>query len=122
MDIDELSNDVLYQLLQFVRKHAPKAEDPAHPAPAAAPAHTASSRKKNKPMSKVEQETRIQQVRGSLSAFENPGSAAYAPGAGTYSLFTKRACPVDTNSDSSAIQDDRDTSGDEDDSEESEEE
>ena len=36
--------------------------------------------------------------------------------------LAKRACPVDTNSDMSAIQDDRDTSGDEDDSEESEEE
>ncbi|KAL8797162.1 MAG: hypothetical protein Q9195_000629 [Heterodermia aff. obscurata] len=105
LDIDELSNDVLYQLLQFVRKHAPKAEDPARSGPAAAPAHTAASRKKNKPMSKVEQETRIQQVRSNLSTFDNPGSAAYAPGA-----------------DMSAIQDDRDTSGDEDDSEESEEE
>lgn len=84
LDIDELSNDVLYQLLQFVRKHAPKAEDPARSAPTPAPAGTTASRKKNKPMSKVEQENRIQQVRGSLSAFDNPGSGIYAAGAGMY--------------------------------------
>ena len=84
LDIDELGNDVLYKLLLFVRKHAPKSEDTVRSAPAPAPA-PASSRKKNKPMSKVEQESRIQQVRGSLSAFDNPGPAAYGAGAGMLS-------------------------------------
>ena len=74
-------------------------------------------------MSKVEQESRIQQVRGSLSAFDNPGPAAYAAGAGMLlPLSSCLAFPTHDLLDSSAIQDDRDTSGDEEDSEESEEE
>lgn len=122
LDIDELSNDVLYQLLQFVRKHAPKAEDPARSAPAPAPAGTTAPRKKNKPMSKVEQENRIQQVRGSLSAFDNPGSAIYAAGAGMYLHSLEAASSTNILQDTSAIQEGGDTSGDDDDSEESEEE
>lgn len=105
-----------------MRKHAPKAEDTSRSVPAPAPAQPTASRKKNKPMSKVEQETRIQQVRGSLSAFDNPGSAAYAHGAGMQFAFSELASLANLIPDSSAIQDDRDTSGDEDDSEESEEE
>ena len=74
-------------------------------------------------MSKVEQESRIQQVRGSLSAFDNPGPAAYAAGAGMFPLVVLSSILLTRDLlDSSAIQDDRDTSGDEDDSEESEEE
>ena len=122
LDIDELDNDVLYQLLQFVRRHAPKSEDPVRSKPPPAPATTTSSRKKNKPMSKVEQENRIQQVKGSLSAFDNPGSASYASGAGTYFARTRAAPTAHSFVGSSAVQDDRDTSGDDEDSEESEEE
>jgi len=75
LDIDELSDEVLWKLLQFVRKHVPRAEDssPARPPPAASSA--APTRKKNKPMSKHEQEARIAQVQNGLYAFQNPGSA-----------------------------------------------
>ncbi len=75
LDIDELSDEVLWKLLQFVRKHVPRAEDssPARPPPTAFSA--APTRKKNKPMSKHEQEARIAQVKNGLSALQNPGSA-----------------------------------------------
>jgi len=74
LDIDELSDEVLHKLLVFVRKHVPRAEDsPARPPPTTSSA--APARKKNKPMSKHEQEARIAQVQSGLSAFQNPGSA-----------------------------------------------
>ena len=74
LDIDELSDEVLHKLLVFVRKHAPRSDDaPARPAPAASSA--APTRKKNKPMSKTEQEARIAQVQSGLSAFQKGGSA-----------------------------------------------
>ena len=73
LDIDELSDEVLGKLLTFVRKHAPKDDDPpVRSAPAASSA--APTRKKNKPMSKTEQEARIAQVQNSLNTFQNPGS------------------------------------------------
>ena len=73
LDIDELSDEVLHKLLVFVRKHAPRSDDaPTRPAPAASSA--APTRKKNKPMSKTEQEARIAQVQSGLSAFQK-GSA-----------------------------------------------
>ena len=75
LDIDELNNDVLYKLLQFVRKHAPRQDDsPAPPKPKATSSSAAPARKKNKPMSKHEQEARIAQVQNSLSAYQQ-GSA-----------------------------------------------
>lgn len=75
LDIDELSNDVLYKLLGFVRKYAPRADDspPRQTAPAA-PSSGPNRPKKNKPMSKHEQEARISEIRGRLSGFQNPGS------------------------------------------------
>ena len=77
LDIDELPNDVLYKLLQFVRKYAPLPEDPTpEPARAAASAPAGGSRpKKNKPMSKTEQESRIQEIRGKLHGLKS-GQAA----------------------------------------------
>ena len=71
---------MLYKLLQFVRKYAPLPEDPA-PEPAraaavAAAAPTGGARpKKNKPMSKTEQESRIQEIRGKLHGLKS-GQAA----------------------------------------------
>lgn len=63
----------LSRLLIFVRKHVPRPDDvPVRPPPVASTA--APQRKKNKPMSKQEQEARIAQVRSGLSAFQNPGS------------------------------------------------
>ncbi len=82
LDIDELSDDVLHKLLVFVRKHAPRPEDspPRKPTPAS---HTvAAPRKKNKPMSKTEQEARIQKVKGNLSAFQHNPGADEAHGSG----------------------------------------
>ena len=74
LDIDELSNDVLYKLLGFVRKYAPRPTD-SPPRQAAPSAPAAPSRpKKNKPMSKNEQESKIQEIRSKLSGFQNPGS------------------------------------------------
>ena len=69
LDIDELSNDVLYQLLKFVRKHAPRPDDSPLPTTATS-SSAAPARKKNKPMSKTEQEARIAQVQSGLSAFQ----------------------------------------------------
>ena len=73
LDIDELSDEVLHKLWLFTRKHVPRTEDspPRKAAPTAQ--NAAPSRKKNKPMSKTEQEARIKQVKGNLSAFQNPG-------------------------------------------------
>ena len=75
LDIDELSNEVLYKLLGFVRKYAPRPNDlpPARQAPAPAPVQ-ASHPKKNKPMSKNEQEAKIREIRSRLSGFQNVGS------------------------------------------------
>lgn len=75
LDIDELENDVLWKLYHFVRKHVPRTEDASPARPPAAPSSAAPARKKNKPMSKTEQEARIAQVQNGLSAFQNPGSA-----------------------------------------------
>ena len=74
LDIDELSDDVLHKLLVFVRKHAPRPDDSPPRRSAPASQNVAAPRKKNKPMSKTEQEARIEQVRGNLHAFQNPGS------------------------------------------------
>lgn len=73
LDIDELSDEVLHKLLVFVRKHAPRPEDSSSRRAAPPAPSTAQPRKKNKPMSKTEQEARIEQVKGNLSAFQNPG-------------------------------------------------
>ena len=82
LDIDELNNEVLYKLLQFVRKHAPRQDDsPAPPKPKATSSSAAPARKKNKPMSKHEQEARIAQVQNRLSAYQqgNPPACKSRP-------------------------------------------
>lgn len=63
LDIDELSNEVLYKLLQFVKKYAPREEDATvQRRQSYAPTQTAKP-KKNKPMGAREQETRIEQLK-----------------------------------------------------------
>ena len=80
LDIDELNNEVLYKLLLFVRKHAPKKDDsPAPPKPKATSSSAAPARKKNKPMSKHEQEARIAQVQSSLSAYQQGSPPSREP-------------------------------------------
>lgn len=119
LDIDELSNEVLQKLYQFVLKYAPRPEDPPTHRSAAATSQTAPSRpKKNKPMSKHEQEAQIAQVRGKLSAFQHPGSDE-AP---DHSKFEFIAADTQNNSIIDMNATANDTSGDDEDSEESEEE
>ncbi|KAL8710310.1 MAG: hypothetical protein Q9220_005080 [cf. Caloplaca sp. 1 TL-2023] len=101
LDIDELSDDVLRKLWDFVKKNSKQPDDAPRPPPAVSAAPTA-PRKKNKPMSKQEQERQIQELKNKQSQFEQPTPS------------------IETAPDTFDIR--NDTSGDEDDSEESEEE
>jgi bromodomain-containing factor 1 len=77
LDIDELPNDVLLMLLKFVKKNVPHLVDDEDPAPAANVAP--SKPKKNKPMSKNEQEAQIAMLEGNLSRFAGGGSPVPVP-------------------------------------------
>ncbi|CAI7631665.1 unnamed protein product [Penicillium glandicola] len=70
LDIDELPNDVLLKLLNFVKKHVPNLMDDEDeddvPASNVAPPKP----KKNKPMSKFEQEAQINMLQSNLSRFQ----------------------------------------------------
>lgn len=72
LDIDELPNDVLLMLLKFVKKNAPNITDDEETAPPAANVAPPKP-KKNKPMSKHEQEAQINMLESNLSRFQ--GSA-----------------------------------------------
>ena len=75
LDIDELSNEVLYKLLGFVRKYAPKTSDSAETRAATAPVPSTNPRpKKNKPMSKNEQEAKIREIKSRLAGGHNANS------------------------------------------------
>lgn len=76
LDIDELPNDVLLMLLKFVKKNVPNLDD-GDSAPAANVA--APKPKKNKPMSKYEQEHQINMLESNLSRFQGGGSPAPVP-------------------------------------------
>ncbi|KAI2790520.1 hypothetical protein POX_d06037 [Penicillium oxalicum] len=79
LDIDELPNDVLLMLLKFVKKNVPHILDDEEPAPVGlnvAPA--APKPKKNKPMSKYEQEAQINMLESNLSRFQG-GSGSPNP-------------------------------------------
>jgi len=76
LDIDEIPDEVVYELWEFVKKLQPKShgvidedddyeEERGHKAAAAS-----SHRKKNKPMTAREQESKIAQVREQLARFE----------------------------------------------------
>ncbi|KAI4094279.1 MAG: hypothetical protein LQ344_002358 [Seirophora lacunosa] len=119
LDIDELSDDVLRKLHDFVRRNSKGGEEVPRPPPVAAAA-PAPARKKNKPMSKQEQERQIQDLKNITSQFTNPTpSIENAPDACKSSAYGLGTPP---NSDGSSDAVHHDTSGDEDDSEESEEE
>jgi bromodomain-containing factor 1 len=106
LDIDELPNEVLMMLLKFVKKNAPQVmEDDDLSAPVSATVQ--SKPKKNKPMSKFEQEAQINMLEGSLSRFQGGGGGG-----------TRSPEPVHSVEDA----DSSDGSDDDDDSEESEEE
>ncbi|KAJ5972370.1 uncharacterized protein N7479_002288 [Penicillium vulpinum] len=70
LDIDELPNNVLLKLLNFVKKHVPNLMDDEDedevPTSSVAPPKP----KKNKPMSKFEQEAQINMLQSNLSRFQ----------------------------------------------------
>jgi bromodomain-containing factor 1 len=81
LDIDELPNHVLLKLLNFVKKYGENA--PPEPEPPQQPAYTPTAApgkpKKNKPMSKQEQEQQIHELKGKLGAY-NGGQISPNPG------------------------------------------
>ncbi|KAB8239411.1 putative transcription regulator BDF1 [Aspergillus alliaceus] len=75
LDIDELPNDVLLMLLRFVKKNAPHVmEDEEVVTPTTMNTTAAAPKpKKNKPMSKFEQEAQINMLESNLSRFQGGG-------------------------------------------------
>ncbi|KAL3479855.1 Bromodomain-containing protein [Aspergillus californicus] len=102
LDIDELPNDVLLMLLKFVKKNAPHVVDDEDLSTPSAPNAPPPKPKKNKPMSKYEQEAQINMLESNLSRFQG-GIGGHSP---------DPVLSVEAN----------DSSGDSEDSEESEEE
>ncbi|KAJ6189239.1 hypothetical protein N7519_004147 [Penicillium mononematosum] len=70
LDIDELPNDVLLKLLNFVKKHVPNLMDDEDEDDVPASAIAPPKPKKNKPMSKFEQEAQINMLQSNLSRFQ----------------------------------------------------
>lgn len=70
LDIDELPNDVLLMLLKFVKKNAPQVMDDEDDMDGPSMNSAASKPKKNKPMSKFEQEAQINMLESNLSRFQ----------------------------------------------------
>ncbi|KAI4278258.1 MAG: hypothetical protein LQ337_001139 [Flavoplaca oasis] len=120
LDIDELSDNVLRKLSDFVKKNSKAPDDVPRPPPVVTAA-PAASRKKNKPMSKHEQERRIESLKEQQAQFQNPRqSVENVPDA----CKSSDLLPMDSCSAADALEagDQHDTSGDEEASEESEEE
>ncbi|KAI9741173.1 MAG: hypothetical protein M1834_002886 [Cirrosporium novae-zelandiae] len=122
LDIDELPNKVLFQLLQFVRRYAPQAEDspppPSRPAPST---HAAPSRpKKHKPMSKRQQEEQIATLQSKLKTFQHASDGSPDPeGKPTLPVLVSQVHVLTIYL---ADEQDAETSGDDEASDESEEE
>ncbi|KAJ5521841.1 hypothetical protein N7527_005956 [Penicillium freii] len=70
LDIDELPNDVLLKLLNFVKKHVPNLMDDEEEEDVTASNVAPPKPKKNKPMSKFEQEAQINMLQNNLSRFQ----------------------------------------------------
>ncbi|KAF7507359.1 hypothetical protein GJ744_010676 [Endocarpon pusillum] len=73
LDIDELPNHVLLKLLSFVKKygeHAPPEPEPPQQPSYAPPMSATGKPKKNKPMSKQEQEQQIRELKGKLGVYD----------------------------------------------------
>ncbi|KAJ5908832.1 transcription regulator BDF1 [Penicillium taxi] len=70
LDIDELPDNVLALLLAFVKKHGPATEPEEYKHSSTMPT---SKTKKNKPMSKFEQEAQINMLESNLSRFQGGG-------------------------------------------------
>ena len=81
-EIDEIPDEALHELLKLVRRGTSTevVEDTEYrPSKTAVPANSGKSRK-NKPMSKHEQEARINELKGKLNDFQNGGSGSSPPG------------------------------------------
>ncbi|KAL3490850.1 Bromodomain-containing protein [Aspergillus germanicus] len=74
LDIDELPNEVLLMLLKFVKKNAPHIVDDEEVLTPVAQNAAPPKPKKNKPMSKYEQEAQINMLESNLSRFQGGGS------------------------------------------------
>jgi bromodomain-containing factor 1 len=74
LDIDELPNEVLLMLLKFVKKNAPHIVDDEEVSNPVAQNAAPPKPKKNKPMSKYEQEAQINMLESNLSRFQGGGS------------------------------------------------
>ncbi|KAL5343728.1 hypothetical protein BJX70DRAFT_121080 [Aspergillus crustosus] len=74
LDIDELPNDVLLMLLKFVKKNVPHVVDDEDVSTPLAPNAAPPKPKKNKPMSKYEQEAQINVLESNLSRFQGGGT------------------------------------------------
>jgi hypothetical protein len=70
LDIDELPNDVLLKLLNFVKKHVPNLMDDEEEEDITTSNVAPPKPKKNKPMSKFEQEAQINMLQNNLSRFQ----------------------------------------------------
>jgi bromodomain-containing factor 1 len=69
LDIDELPNFVLLKLLAFLKKYVPQAAPDPPSEPAFVPTAAPSKPKKNKPMTKHEQEAQIEELKGKLAGY-----------------------------------------------------
>lgn len=82
LDIDIISNDVLWRIYELVMKHAPEVEAGLrssmleHSSPRAARPPT---KKKNKPMTKSEQERKLDQIKGTMESFKKANSQSQEP-------------------------------------------
>jgi bromodomain-containing factor 1 len=69
LDIDELPNFVLLKLLTFLKKYVPQTAPEPPPEPTFVPSAAPSKPKKNKPMTKHEQEAQIEELKGKLAGY-----------------------------------------------------
>ena len=82
LDIDELPNHVLLKLLTFVKRHVPQAPPEPETVSYVSSSTTAAPSgkpKKNKPMSKHEQEAQIEELKGRLGRY-GEGQISPEPG------------------------------------------
>lgn len=118
LDIDELPNFVLLKLLTFLKKYVPQTAPEPPPEPTFVPTAAPSKPKKNKPMTKHEQEAQIEELRGKLAGYNG---GPISPDAGKSYRKPRILQLILTIASAPTIEKD-DSSGDDDDSEESEEE
>lgn len=91
LDIDELPNAVLLRLLAFLKKYVAQAPPEPPSEPHFSPTTAPSKPKKNKPMTKHEQEKQIEELRGKLADYN--GGGPISPDAGK-SFTTSLRCTV----------------------------